>query len=842
MLRITLKGVRGHVLRFLLTVASVMLGTALIAGTYVLTDSINATFDKIFDQVAAGVDVSVRGAKIGQSTVVGGGETREQLPITLVDRLRAVDGVKRAEPDLQGSIILVGKDGTAVRNGGAPTLAFAYYQDDPTLHLVQGRAPRGPNEVAVESSTLKLSKLSVGAHTQAVVGNHPEAVTVVGEVKFDAAIAGATMVVVDGATARATFAPDGRVPSFSVVAEPGVSQATLRDRIAKVLPAQAEAVTGQQAAAEGKKSLHEQLGFISTFLFVFAGVSVFVGAFIILNTFFILVTQRTKELALLRALGATKAQLVRMVLSEAAVLGFAGALGGLGAGIGLAKGLQALFGVVGLDISAGLPVQTRTVVVTLLVGVVVCVLAATIPALRAARIAPVAAMRDDIAVTPLRLGRWAVVGGSLLAAGVALTVPAVTRTDVSWLMFTGGVICLVIGALVISPVASRPVIHVVAAPFVLVSGTVGRLARGNALRAPLRTTITAAALMIGLTLIAGISVVAQSTKASVADLIDRQLTADFVLNGGQAPFPTTVADGARKLAGVQAVAQIGFLPVQIGADQLVATAGDATGIADNVKVDVTSGSLAALDSGEVLVNTTAAKDHGWKVGSTISATVGSLPQQTLTVGGVYRDNQVLSGSMLAPMSLYTRAIPAAQQGDFYDYVKAVPGTDLASLRTRLTELVKPYLVVSVQDGSQFTSDQASQVNNLLMIIYVLLALSVVIAVLGIVNTLALSVFERTREIGLLRAVGLTRGQLSRSITIEAVATAVFGAVLGTALGLGLGIALRRGLVDSGLEVLSIPWGTLVGLLVAAAFAGVVAAVLPAIRAVRLDVLRAVTTE
>lgn len=840
MLRITLKGVRGHLLRFLLTVASATLGTALIAGTYVLTDSINATFDKIFDQIADGIDVSVRGAEAGQ--LGEGVNAREQLPIDLVTTLRGVDGVQRAEPDLQGTAVLVGSDGTAVRNGGAPALAFAYYPEDTTLHLVHGRAPHGPNEVAVESSTLKRSGLAIGARTQAVVGKRPQPVTVVGEVRFDAAIAGATMVLLDDATARTAFAPDGKVSSFSVVARPGVDQEALRDRIARVLPAGAEAITGDDYAAESKKDLREAIGFISTFLLVFAYVSVFVGSFIILNTFFIIVTQRTRELALLRALGSSRGQIVRMVLTEAGVLGLAGALGGLGIGVGLARGLQALFGLFGLDISGGLPVAARTVAVTLLVGVLVCVIAAVLPAVRAARIAPVAAMRDDVTISPLRLHRWALVGGVLLAVGVGLIVPSVRGEDVSWWTFAGGVVALVTGTLAFSPVASRPVIRVVAAPFVLVSGTVGRLARGNALRAPLRTTITAAALMIGLTLIAGISVVAQSTKASVAHLVKRQLTADFVLNGGQITFPPSVAAEVRTLPGVQAVTQVSYLPLQVGKDQVMATAGDAAGIGSNVTVDVTTGSLSALDSGQVLASKTAAKDHGWKAGDTFTATVGTLRDQRFTIGGVYEDNQVLGGQLLVPMSLYQRAVPVAQQGDFLDYVKATPGTDLAALKSRLTGVAKPYLVVSVQDGAEFTDDQASQVNQMLMVIYVLLALSVVIAVLGIVNTLALSVFERTREIGLLRAVGLTRGQLSRSITIEAVATAVFGAVLGTALGLGLGIALRQGLAGSGLKVLSIPWGTLIGLVVAAAFAGVMAAVLPAIRAVRLDILRAITTE
>jgi putative ABC transport system permease protein len=290
------------------------------------------------------------------------------------------------------------------------------------------------------------------------------------------------------------------------------------------------------------------------------------------------------------------------------------------------------------------------------------------------------------------------------------------------------------------------VIRAVTAPFVLLSGTVGRLARQNALRVPRRTATTASALMIGLALIAGSSVLAQSMKASVSDLVDRQLTADFVLNGGQSPFPLSVAENVSKLPGVRSVSGVELLPLQIGEDQVVAVAAEPRGVAENVSVDVTSGSLSALDRGELLASESTAKDRGWGVGTTVTVTVGSLNEQRLTVGGVYRDSPVLGGEVLAPRSLYLRAIPPAQQADWFVYVKAVPGQDLAALRTALTGVVKPFLVVSVQDGAEFTDSQASQVNTMLMVIYVLLTLSVVIAVLGIVNTLALSVFERTREI------------------------------------------------------------------------------------------------
>jgi putative ABC transport system permease protein len=842
MFRLTVNSARSHVLRFLLTAVSVTLGVALVAGTFVLTDSINTTFDKIFDQATVGLDAQVRGHEGGES-VQGGPAVRDQLPITLAQQLRQVDGVTRAVPDYQGTAILVGKDGTAVRNGGAPTFGFAFFPDDPVISLVKGSPPDGPDQVAVESSTLTRSRLAVGDHTSALIGGQPRPVTITGEVKFDAPLAGATIVLVDEATARQAFAPDGTVPSFSLTAAPGVSQQELVHRVSAVLPANAEVVTGAKVAEENRKDIEQALGFIRIFLFVFAAVSLFVGAFIIFNTFSMLVAQRTRELALLRAVGASRGQVIRVVLGEAVLVGLVGSILGLGLGLALAAGLQAFFKTLGLEISGGLPVLPHTVIWSALVGIGVTVLSAVFPAIRASRIPPVAAMRDDIALPARRMRVRGLVGGTMLVAGIAMLAGAVVQDKVAWAVAGAGAGLIVLGAVVAAPLFTRPVIRVVAWPFVRIGGAVGRLARENALRNPRRTASTAAALMMGLALIAAISVTAQSAKASVADLVDRQLTADFVLNGGgQAQFPPTVADAVQKVPGVASVATIGGVPVKVAGDTSFAIAADARGIEDNVRVDVTSGSLQSLDDGSILINSSLARDRGWAVGDTVKATVGTLRDTPLTVGGVFKDNQVLSGSMVLPRALYTKAVPVALQGDFLVYVKAEPGADLTAVRKALVAVVKPFLVVSVQDGKEFTDAQAAQVNQLLALIYVLLALSVVIAVLGIVNTLALSIFERTREIGLLRAVGLSRRQLSSTITIESVATAVFGALLGAVLGLGLGIALQHGLVSQGLEVLAIPWAQLVVVVVFAAVAGVVAAILPAIRAVRLDILRAVTTE
>jgi len=841
MLRVTLRGVRSHRLRFLLTAVAVMLGVSLVAGTYVLTDSLNGTFNSIVEQGTVGTDVQVRGVA-SEAKAFDGTPLRAPLPISLADKLETVDGVDRVSPDIQGTAILVGKDGTAVRNAGAPTFGFAFHNDDPVIKLVQGRGPENKSEIAVESSTLKRADLSVGDQTKALIGNTPETVTIVGEVSFGAGLAGATLLFLDPKTAETTFAPDGTVQSFTVQGASGLSQTELRDRVATALPPTAQAVTGTTVKAENKKQFEQALGFISIFLLVFAGVSLFVGAFIIANTFSMLVAQRTRELALLRAIGASRGQVLRVVLGEAAVLGLIGSLFGLGVGILLAAGLKALFNAFGLEISGGLPVETRTVVVSLLVGTVVTLVSAVLPAIRASRVAPVAAMRDDVAPPVGGVFRRGIVGLVFVLAGFALLVPGVTQDDVQWLLVGIGAALIVIGSLVAAPATTRPVIRVVASPFILIAGTIGKLARANSLRNPRRTATTASALMIGLALMAAVSVIASSTKASVADIVETQLTADYVLNGGQAPFPVTVAENVAKLPDVASVATLGAVQVVVDKKSLFAMSSDPQGIADNIKVEMAAGSLDSLNAGQIVISKTLADDQGWKVGTVINAAVGAIKQQSLTVGGIFEDNQVLSGELVIPRPLYTKAVPSAMQGDFAVYVKAKPGADQAQLRTELTNAVKPFLVVSVQNSAEFTDSQAAQVNVLLYTIYLLLALSVVIAVLGIVNTLALSVFERTREIGLLRAVGMTRRQLRRMITVESISTAVFGAVLGAVLGLVLGITVQYGLRSEGLDTLSIPWASLVIVLIAAALAGMVAAVLPAWRAVRLDVLRAITAD
>ncbi|HEX5533428.1 MAG TPA: FtsX-like permease family protein [Actinomycetales bacterium] len=840
MRRVTMAGIRGHRLRFLLTSLSVLLGVAFVAGTLVLTDSLDRTFTGIFSQANKGTDVYVSGAE--GATSMDGTNLRSGLPLTLESELERLPDVRRAAPELAGSAILVGKDGTAVRNGGAPTLSFPWLDDDPVLEVVDGRAPRGPGEIAVEEGTLEKAGLTLGDRTRVVVGPRVMDVSVVASVKFGA-LAGATLVLFDEPTAVELFAPDGTTSAFQVQAKPGVSQEALVKQVQPVLPPNAEAITGEAKTERDTAAMREALGFINTFLLVFAGISLIVGGFIIVNTFSMLLAQRTRELALLRAIGAGAGQVVRMVLAEAAAIGLIGGLVGLGAGVGLAAALQAAMSSFGLEVSGGLPVSARTVIVSLLLGLVVTVVAAAVPAVRASRIAPVAAMRDDVAMPEKGLRRRAVWAVALLLLGLAAVVPALrlegAGSDVSQL----AVVLLLFAAFAVgAPALARPVIAVVGAPFAALSRSVGRMARGNALRNPRRTAATASALMIGLALVSAVSVLSASATESTKSLVNQLVRADLVLEGGFTGMSDGISEAVRKVDGVKSVAGLGAVPLDMDGAPQLAVGIDAAALGDAVDVQMRSGALDALDDGKVLVSESQAKDEDLAVGSTLSGVVGTLADQSLTVGGVFADNPAIGSSMVVPAKLAERAVPAPQRADMLAYVVLDAGADAAKVRAAVVDTVKPYVVVSVQDRDEFINSQSDQIEQLLMTIYVLLALSVVIAVLGIVNTLALSVFERTREIGLLRAVGLSRSQLRRMITLESVYTALFGALLGAVLGLGIGVFMQRILVDEGLTDLVVPTGSLVTVLVLSAVVGVVAAVLPAVRATRLNILKAISVD
>lgn len=870
MLRVSYRNITGRFWTLVLTALAVVLGTAFVAGSLVFTDSIQRTFDRAFQTTADTTDVVVRGEPGVGGTAFGDG--RVPLPLSLVDDLEAVEGVEAAEPQLSGSALIVGADGTAVRNGQAPAFGFALAPDDPSQVVVDGRAPEGPDEIAVESTTLERSGLEIGDTTQLVAGEEPVEVTVVGEVEIPTNF-GATIVLLDPGTAEQVFAPDGTASTFNVRGVGDVDQEELAERLDEVIPADAETITQETLAAESEEAIASALGFVNTFLLVVAGVSLFVGALIIFNVFSMLLARRTRELALLRAVGASSGQVLGSVVVEAVVVGLLGSAIGLGLGLLIALGLQAFVAVFGFEIERSVPVDLNTVLVTLIAGLVVTVLSAVVPAIRASRIAPVAALRDDVALPESQVRLRTVIGLAVAALGtVALLVGLFADVEGPLYVVGGGVLATFVGVLVAAPGLARPVVWLVSLPSIALFGTVGRLARQNAVRNPRRTAATAGALMVGTALVGAATIVAASVNASLAEAVENELTADFVLDAGQTSiFPASVADDAAAVDGVEIavpsrtvqmlVAEEGTDPsalvpgqpqegvvVEDGASDAAAEVVDvfavATGIEEASRVidlTVVSGDVSGGGDDSLAINQSLADAQGWEVGDTFIARAGAAEPREFTLTAVYEDSTVLPEAVVSA-AVYDAAVPEGQRGDQQVLVLAEDGADLVALRADLAAVVEPYLVISVLDAEEFTSTATQAINVVLGIIAGLVGLSILVAFIGIIITLVLSVVERQREIGLLRAVGLSRVQLRRTVTLEGVATSVFGALLGITLGIVFGLSLQRALAEDGLDTLSVPYLTLLGMLLAGIVVGIVAAAAPAWWASRQNILEAIATE
>jgi putative ABC transport system permease protein len=845
MTRVALRGIRAHLGRFVMSVVAVMLGVAFVAGTFALRTMMSSTFDAIVETSTVG-DAYLRGATTisaseGQSSF---GEVRSPILLDLVDEVEQVDGVADVIPDITGPIVLVGADGTATSTGnGAPSFAMALDPREPAAEVVGGRTPAAADEIALESSTLEAAGLAIGDTTTVVLGGAVQEVTVVGEVSFGAPIAGATIVFLDPATATALFAPEGTVSTIAVYGEEGLTETQVVDRVEQALAGRdgVEVRTGDEVRAETQEQIDQILGFISTFLLVFAAISLFVGAFIITNTFQMIVRQRQKEFAMLRAVGASPAQVFVSILVQAAVVGVLGAALGVGAGVALVAGLRTILAGMGMELSGAIPLDGFTVGVSVLIGTVVSIVAAAIPARRAALTAPVEAMRDELPTHDRASTIRTVLGGILLAGGVAAVVAATTGDlDQAGSVLGAGAAGVVLGSLMLAPTVVPAGLRILAAPVVATLRPLGGLARGNVTRNPRRTASTAGALMIGMALVGAASVLASSTVASTRSIVENESTADLLLQSATQDVP-------REL-----VAQVEALPEVGAADALHVSAATVGGQDESVigvdpgifgralDVTVTGGDLATLADGRIAVQRTAAEDEGWAVGDTVELS-GGAGEATVTIGAVI-DSRAVGAPVVLPQDVYEAVVPSTLDTVHTVFVIAADGVDLADVRDALTAAARPYVVISVMDNDEFADQLAGQVDQILVILYALLGLSIVIAALGIVNTLALSIAERTREIGLLRAVGLGRLQLATVVTIESVLTAVFGTVLGVGIGAGLAATLPTVFAEEGLSTLAVPWGQL-GLFVGlAVVVGVLAAVWPGVRAARMDVLQAVSYE
>jgi putative ABC transport system permease protein len=847
-LRAALRSLLQHKLRLSLTLLAVVVGVAFVAGTYIFTDSLKRSFDALFTAPQPDVIVSVDSGFGGQGGNGGGqgGDQALTLSESDVATVTAVEGVAAAYGVVAADgALVIGTDGKVVGQAGPPARGTTFVPDAAisALTLSSGEAPVGPDQVALLDSTATAAGVTLGDTVRLDTPGGPVSPKVVGIVtRGISGSDGSTLAVFDLPTAqKLLLQTTDRVTGIVVRADPGVSQTVLAGRIKAALPTTAKVQTGAQRSADIADRLATTFQFINIFLLTFAFIALFVAIFLIFNTFSMLVAQRTRELALLRAVGASRAQVRRSVLAEAFVLGLLAAVLGVVGGILVSQGLRLLLKAFGADLpSAPLVIEPRTIVVSLIVGVLVTVVSAYVPARRAAIVPPVAAMRDEVSLPAKSLLVRTVIGGVLLlVAALSARLGLATPDDGTRAAQLVGVsaLCALIAVIALAPILGKAVLRVLGAPFA--GSAIGRLARENGRRNPRRTAATASALAIGLALMTAIGVIASSTKASVTDVVDSTIGADYIVFGAKfQPFSPQVYDAIKDTPGASVVTYVRQVPIKVDGAQSVLTGVEPAKFTQVVDLTFLSGSIQALGLGSAVVDDKTAADAGITLGETVEGTFVN-GKSTLVVRGVYEAAGAYSGWITSIPSLMSIG---ARELDTAVYVKVAQGTDPAAVRAELDAELKAFPSVTVLDQASLKEQINGQFDRVFGFIYALLALAVIVAFIGIVNTLALSVHERRREVGLLRAVGTSRSQIRRMVVLEAVLISLFGAALGIALGLSYGALLQKVLEPQGITVLAVPTGQILWFLALSIVGGVVAALWPALTASRLDVLRAIASE
>lgn len=855
MLKATLRSFLAHKGRLLLSALAVLLSVAFVAGSLIFSDTVSRTFDRLFASTAADVTVEPKD-DLKSSVPTGAVQT---VPAALAQQVAHVDGVVETHADVSvENIVVVDSHNKSVGpTTGAPTIATDWYVTDRSpVKLTSGHAPRGAGEALLDADTADKKHVRIGdtLTVQAQPGTFP--VKVVGIATFTTTNPGAALVFLDPAVAAEKLLGSAdRATSISVDAAKGVTDAALKSRVGAAVGTGAyDLRTADEQAKSDAADLGGFLDVIKYVMLGFAGIAVLVGIFLIVNTFSMLIAQRTRELGLLRALGADRRQVRRSVLTEAVLLGVVGSTLGLAAGIGLAFGLIRLMSAFGMNLKATeMVIGWPTPVAAYVVGVGVTFVAAYLPARRAATVSPMAALADaEIAGVGRPLRMRAIVGSVVGLAGAAALAgcAAATKTASAASLLGLGVVLTLVATVIAGPLLVRPVIRVLGGAFPALFGSIGRMSQRNALRNPRRTGATAAALMVGLALVGGMSVASASMSKSFDQQIDKTLGADYVIqNSNFQPFTQEITDKVRGTNGVGLVVRQRFAPVAVrlpDGKRIKTTAAGYDARLDDV-AHVTyagGGTAAALADGALGMDVDFAKDHQVRLGSTIPVEFqgGRSAEMKVTAltdqgGG---DGFGMQGGLFFGIATVEKYVPGGQDSSLY--VNKTAGTTADQLRTRLEKTLDPYPQVQVRDQADYKKLVHDQIAVLLYLVYALLGLAIVIAVLGVVNTLALSVVERTREIGLLRAIGLARRQLRRMIRLESVVIAVFGAVLGLALGLVWGVCTQQVLALQGMSALAIPWSTIVAVVVGSAVVGVVAALLPALRASRMNVLAAIAHE
>ncbi|MGI5376005.1 ABC transporter permease [Streptomyces sp. CA-251387] len=856
-LKTSLRNFFAHKGRMALSAVAVLLSVAFVCGTLVFTDTMNTTFDKLFAVTSSDVTVSPKDAEDEDD---GSGTGRPvSLPAAAVEQVAAVDGVKKAEGAVAStSVTVVNSENKNMGSStGAPTFAGNWTANDlKSMEITSGHAPRGPTEVMVDADTADKHDLKLGDELRTIAATGDIRARIVGIASWKVTNPGATAVYFDTETAQRTLlGATGRFTQISVTAADGVSDAQLKRNVAEALNGTSgtyKIQTAGENADENRKDVGAFMDVIKYAMLGFAGIAFLVGIFLIINTFSMLVAQRTREIGLMRAIGSSRRQVNRSVLVEALLLGFVGSILGVGAGVGIAVGLMKLMSMAGMNLSTDdLTVKVTTPVAGLVLGVVVTVLAAYLPARRAGKVSPMAALRDAGTPADGKAG-WVrgLIGLVLTGAGAYALYAAATADKASdgALMLGGGVVLTLIGFVVVGPLLAGGVVRVISAVLLRAFGPVGRMAERNALRNPRRTGATGAALMIGLALVACLSVVGSSMVASATSELDKSVGADYIVLAQQQRIVPQAEQAMRQTPGLEHVTR----SKQVGAtltspdgktDDTGLTAADPT-YAEDLRRTTTEGTLSAAYGKDAMsVGSDYATKHGVHVGDTITVAFKGGETAKLKVAAITDDDTSFDqGARYISIETLQKYVPADRipQSDML-LGKAKDGQEEAAYAA-LKKSLHDYPQYPVRDQTDYKQELKDQMGQLLNMVYGLLALAIIVAVLGVVNTLALSVVERTREIGLMRAIGLSRRQLRRMIRMESVVIALFGALLGLGLGMGWGATAQKLLALEGLNVLDIPWPTIIGVFIGSAFVGLFAALIPAFRAGRMNVLNAIATE
>jgi putative ABC transport system permease protein len=848
MTRMALRGLFARKLRTALTGFAVVIGVAFVAGTFIFTDTINASFDDLFERVSKGVDVNVTA---NQPVEGDFGGRIQPLPPGTLEKVESAPGVEAVQPRLETQVTIFDKDGDPIGGNGPPSIVFSTNAErfDPQTYEEGERADE-PGQVTLDQATADHYDFHVGDKLK-IAGRAPaQDYELVGISKLgDQKSLGIKSMSMPLEEVQKIADRPGELTEIAVAAENGTTPEQLKANISRVLGGSAEVRTGQEQADKAAADITDSLGFLTIALLVFAGIAVFVGGFLIFNTFQVTVAQRSREFALLRTLGASRRQVLNSVLVETLVIGFVASVLGILGGLVIAPGLRSLLASVGIELpSTSTVIEPRTIIVGLAVGMVATLVSGLVPARRATQVEPVEAMREAITPGVRRVSHKRLVTSfAVTALGlVALLVGLFGADGSAAASLLGlGVIVMMFGVALLAPVLVRPLARFIGAPLERMQGMTGRLARENAERQPQRTAITASALMIGLALVVFTAIFAAGISGSVDKVVDEQFsrTALFVTHDdGFSPISPEVADRLRGVEGVQVVSPMRFDQANIrgGGDSQNASGIDPKTITSVFDPELEKGgpdTFANLRNDQVLADDGWAKSHGFKLGDTIHVTTPKGAQVDYKLVGTY-DNQLdVLGKIVVTNESMTK--DWNQPDDTFILVggRGSPDTLEKEAKGALTD----YPIAKVQTLSQFKDESADQVNQLLGLVFGLLALSVIVALLGIVNTLALAVHERTRELGLLRAVGMSKRQVRRMVRAESVITALIGAVLGLVLGIVFAVIVSRPLEADGF-VLTFPVVTLIAVTILAAIAGVIAAIPPARRASKVDVLRAVTTE